>query len=324
MGNFYEELFLLVLPRTELQVSLRNFENSALGCSVTQQYLAMDDFDFEEEYPFPPLIDDHAQCSVAEMESGDYAYHEAFESEWSNHTFMSSSFQLKSKRNSELSVDDDSFDVDNIQPASLFLGEEDKKWLCSLSELERETILAKRVEMLCSEHLMRNALRNASVPVTDEVSDKLPSQINADRNAFIPIMTEVNQEKQVIDVPSEGIDMTEVNKDKQVTYVPSEGDDMDCNVAGMTLVENTVLVPDPSRVSVRGRGRPPRCGASSRGRGNRGRTAHRSRGRDSSSSRGHGRRGRGAGQDATVGTKICDSVGVEPQIYMYNKESSLD
>ena len=94
----------------------------------------MDDYDFEEEDPFPPLINDGAQCTVAEMEFGDFTYHQAFKSKWSDNTFMSSSFQLKSNRNSELSVDNDSFDVDNIQPASLFLGEEDEKWLCSLSE----------------------------------------------------------------------------------------------------------------------------------------------------------------------------------------------
>jgi hypothetical protein len=238
MRNFYEDFFLLVLLRTEQQMSLRNFENCALCCYVTQLYLAMDNFDFEEEDSFPPLINDGAQCTVAEMEFGDSTYHQAFESEWSNNTFMSSSFQLKLNRNSELLVDDDSFDVDNIQPASLVLGEKDEKWLCSLSKLERETILAKHVEMIHSEHQMRKALRNASVPINDEVSEKLPSKIDAGRSTFIPIMAEVNQDKQVHDVQSEGVDM-------------------DCNVAGMSLVENTVLVPDPSRVSVRGRGRPP-------------------------------------------------------------------
>jgi len=106
--------------------------------------------------------------------------------------------------------------------------------------------------MLCSEHLMMKAFRNASASVNDEVSEKLPSKIDADRNTFNPIMTEVNQDKQVNDVPSEGVDMTEVNQDKQVTDNPSEGVEMDCNVAGMTLVENTTLVPDPSRASVRG------------------------------------------------------------------------
>jgi len=62
-------------------MSLHSFENCALCCSVTQQYLDMDDFDFEEEDPFPPLINDNAQFYVAEMESGDSAYHQAFGSE---------------------------------------------------------------------------------------------------------------------------------------------------------------------------------------------------------------------------------------------------
>ena len=210
-------------------------------------------------------------------------------------TLISTSLQLKLYRNSELAVNDDSFDVDNIQPASLILGNEDEKWLSSLSELEKETILAKHVEMFCSKHMMRKALRHASFLVNDEVSEKLPSKIDAGENAFIPIMAEANQDKEATDVPSEGVDI-------------------DCNVAGMSLVENTMLVPDPSCVPVRGRGRPPRSGASSRDRGHRGRSLHRSRGSDNTLLRGRGRHGGGAGWDANVVSKICDAVGGEPQI----------
>jgi hypothetical protein len=79
----------------------------------------------------------------------------------SNTSFFSSSVQLKSLNKCNITVDDDCFDDNNVAPESLYLGEEDKCWLCSLSELEQETILTKCMEILRDEHLMRKAIQKA-------------------------------------------------------------------------------------------------------------------------------------------------------------------
>ncbi len=224
--------------------------------------------------------------------------------------FFSSSVQLKSYKKGDITVNDDSFEVDNNVPASLFLGNEDQQWLCSLSELEQETIPVKSMEMICSEHLMRKALRHSSVLINDEVHSKQSSTTDIEGNAFIPAMAVTEQ----IMFPPNCCP-------KESNEFQSEAVDMGFNVAEMSLIKKITVVHDPSHAPVRGRGRAPGRGASSHGRGNRESSSHHSRGGDTTLPRGRGRRGR-IRQDAIVSSTNSVTAGVGPETIDHGVGSS--
>ena len=56
-------------------------------------------------------------------------------------------------------VHDEHFDVDNIDPSTIYKSTEDFEKVNSLPELEQEYIIVERMEFLQNEHLMSKALR---------------------------------------------------------------------------------------------------------------------------------------------------------------------
>jgi hypothetical protein len=120
--------------------------------------------DFGGTDPLCFLMDNNQASSEASLDSTTCgrSSHWAFENECSNNSFLSSSVTLKSHKNESISVNDDNFDIDNVAPDSLVMGEHDSCWLNSLSELQCETIMSTRMEMIRDEFLMRKALQQAS------------------------------------------------------------------------------------------------------------------------------------------------------------------
>jgi hypothetical protein len=68
------------------------------------------------------------------------------------------------------------FDVDQVDPSMLYTSEEDKLWLASLPELQREQVIAERLEKLKQAKDMSTALavahrRSSVVDVGEKVDD---------------------------------------------------------------------------------------------------------------------------------------------------------
>ncbi len=62
--------------------------------------------------------------------------------------FAAVHLNLSSVNNAAISVHDEHFDVDNIDPASVFVGADDYEKLYSLSELVCKYIIVERMEFL--------------------------------------------------------------------------------------------------------------------------------------------------------------------------------
>ena len=128
----------------------------------------------------------------------DYASHGTFDNKFSNtsnHSFFWSSVQLKSLDKCNITIDVEFFDINNVAPESLYLDKEDKHWLCSLFELECENILAKCMEMLCNEHLMRKAIQKASSTMLDNKLSKGTAPVDCETNQFSKVVFPSSQSK---------------------------------------------------------------------------------------------------------------------------------
>ncbi len=100
----------------------------------------------------------------------------------SNTSFLSSSVQLKSLNNCNITVDD----------------------LCSLSALECETILEKHLEMIRSEHLMRKTIQKASPTILDDKSSKGSAPLDYETNLFSKVVFTSSQ-SEVVENVSESV-----------------------------------------------------------------------------------------------------------------------
>jgi hypothetical protein len=107
----------------------------------SEDFGGMEDFGGTDPLCF--LMDNNQATSEASLDSTTCgrSSHWAFQNECSNNSFLSSSVTLKPHKNESISVYDDNFDIDNVAPDSIVMGEHDSRWLNSLSELQRETII---------------------------------------------------------------------------------------------------------------------------------------------------------------------------------------
>jgi hypothetical protein len=90
--------------------------------------------------------------AIRAMKSGSHGF------EWSNSDFCSSAVNLKSVTIFAMFVHDEHFDVDNIDPSTIYKSTEDFEKVNSLPELEQEYIIVERMEFLRNEHLMSKVL----------------------------------------------------------------------------------------------------------------------------------------------------------------------
>jgi len=92
--------------------------------------------------------------AIGAMKSGSHGC------EWRNSDFCSSAVNFKSVTNVAMSVHDEHFDVDNIEPSTIYTSTEDFERVNSLPELEQEYIIAERMKFLRNEHLMSKVLQD--------------------------------------------------------------------------------------------------------------------------------------------------------------------
>jgi len=224
------------------------------------------------------------------------SYTRAFEYDFSNSSFFSSSVQLRSHNNNPLSVDDECFDVDNVAPESLYVDKEDFIRLHNLSEFQRESILAERMEMLRSEHAMNKALHQVTSTVGDERDGKESGNVLL--QAISIVCDEITVETALS--PEDALKST--NKFIERGAVSASQEELEEHVSLITVTDNvkstsvssqnTALSGAPQIQSFfeacvpavearvvrgRGRGRPPGRAAASRSRTSGGRSSNQSR-----------------------------------------------
>jgi len=67
--------------------------------------------------------------------------------------------QLKSHKQDSMSLNADTFDVDDVDPSSIFTDADEYYHLQTLTEFERKSIIADRMEQIWNHHLMMKAMK---------------------------------------------------------------------------------------------------------------------------------------------------------------------
>jgi len=78
---------------------------------------------------------------------------------------------LKSRKNDDLSLTNEGFDIDHVDLSCVFSTAKDYYCLQTLIEFERESIIAERMELICNQHLMSKALKLAAKVLPTVIPD---------------------------------------------------------------------------------------------------------------------------------------------------------
>jgi hypothetical protein len=106
--------------------------------------------------------DDDSSLNVFDSVAVDSSSSYVAEYDWSNSSFFTTSMQLKSKDNDALLLTDERFDINHVDPSCAFSAADDYYHLQTLTEFERESIIAERMEIIRNQHLMSMALKQAA------------------------------------------------------------------------------------------------------------------------------------------------------------------